>query len=240
VRLRRVLCVPAARALFLVLCAWRLRRVPCSWCFVCLRHVLCSWCFVLGGCAACLVLGALCACGTCLVLGALCLVNEDTLPKLRRNSPSTRNKAQSTRHAAKPLQGTKNKEQRTAPKVLNIMSWKSFEEIEAWQVARILNQRVWELIQSGQFGKDFALSDQLNRSAGSAMDNIAEGFDGGSNAEFARFLSYSQRSCSEVRSQLIRAHDRNHIEPLIFEELTALTMEIHRKSGGLIKRLKVK
>jgi len=120
------------------------------------------------------------------------------------------------------------------------MPWKSFEEIEAWQVARILNQRVWQIIQSGRFGKDFALTDQLNRSAGSAMDNIAEGFDGGSNAEFARFLSYTQRSCSEVRSQLIRALDRNHINESVFEELAALTTEIHNKAGGLIKRIKAK
>jgi len=41
-----------------------------------------------------LVLGALCAFGTCLVLGALCLVNENALPKLRSNSPSTKHKAQ--------------------------------------------------------------------------------------------------------------------------------------------------
>jgi len=120
------------------------------------------------------------------------------------------------------------------------MSWKSFEEIEAWQVARILNQRVWEILKTGAFGKDFALADQINRAAGSAMDNIAEGFDGGSKAEFARFLSYTQRSCSEVRSQLIRALDRKHIDLATFEELTALTQEIHRKSGGLIKHLKAK
>jgi four helix bundle protein len=118
------------------------------------------------------------------------------------------------------------------------MPWKTFQEIEAWQVARVLNQRVWQVLQSGAFGKDFALADQINRAAGSAMDNIAEGFDGGSNAEFARFLSYSQRSCSEVRSQLVRALDRNHIDSVAFEELAALTTEIHRKSGGLIKHLR--
>lgn len=118
------------------------------------------------------------------------------------------------------------------------MSWTSFEEIEAWQVARVLNQRVWQILQSGAFGKDFALADQLNRSAGSVMDNVAEGFDSGSNAEFARFLSYTQRSCSEVRSQMVRALDRNHIDHSSFEELAALANQIHRKSGGLIRHLK--
>jgi four helix bundle protein len=118
------------------------------------------------------------------------------------------------------------------------MPWTSFEEIEAWQVARILNQRFWEVLQSGAFGRDFALADQLNRSVGSVMDNIAEGFDGGSHAEFARFLAYTQRSCSEVRSQLIRAFDRRHIDQATFDELSSLATEIHRKSGGLIKYLR--
>lgn len=77
--------------------------------------------------------------------------------------------------------------------------FRRFEEIEAWQVARELNRKVWSLIDSGAFGKDFALSDQLNRSAGSVMDNIAEGFNAGSDAEFVRFLRYSQRSTSEVQ-----------------------------------------
>jgi four helix bundle protein len=70
------------------------------------------------------------------------------------------------------------------------------------------------------------------------MDNIAEGFDGGSNPEFARFLSYTQRSCSEVRSQLIRALDRKHIDDATFQELAALAAEVHRKSGGLIRHLR--
>lgn len=120
------------------------------------------------------------------------------------------------------------------------MSWTTFEEIEAWQAARLLNQKIWQIIKSGSFGKDFALSDQLNRAAGSTMDNIAEGFDGGSPAEFARFLSYTQRSCSEVQSQLIRSLDRNHIDPTTYQELASLAKEIHRKSGGLINYLKAK
>jgi len=118
------------------------------------------------------------------------------------------------------------------------MVWKSFEEIDAWQLSRTLNRRIWELICSGAFGRDNALVDQINRAAGSVMDNIAEGFDAGSKAEFARFLSYSQRSSSEVRSQLIRALDRRHMAQDVFDELAAINSEIHRKAGGLIKRLK--
>jgi four helix bundle protein len=77
-----------------------------------------------------------------------------------------------------------------------------FEDIEGWQAARELTRRVYAVAQSREFSKDFGLRDQITRAAGSTMHNIAEGFDGGSNAEFIKFLRCSQRSCSEVQSQL--------------------------------------
>lgn len=117
-------------------------------------------------------------------------------------------------------------------------AWKQFEDVEAWQAARRLNAQVWALVKQGAFGKDFALVDQINRSAGSTMDNIAEGFDAGSNAEFVRFLRYSQRSCSEVKSQLFRALDRSHIDKSTFDALQVTLSEISNKSGGLIKYLR--
>jgi four helix bundle protein len=118
-----------------------------------------------------------------------------------------------------------------------VASIKNFEDIEGWQLARKLNNRLWDVISAGLFGKDFALCDQINRAAGSAMDNIAEGFDGGSDAEFVRFLRYSQRSCSEVRSQLYRAFDRGHISQSEFDELFQLAEQVSSKVGALIRYL---
>jgi len=64
--------------------------------------------------------------------------------------------------------------------IKRMAAFRKVEEIEAWQAARELNRRVWDLIEAGSLGKDFALSDQINRAAGSTMDNIAEGFESGS------------------------------------------------------------
>ncbi len=72
------------------------------------------------------------------------------------------------------------------------------EDIEAWQLARELTKIVYAATKNTAFAKDFELRDQIRAAAGSSMHNIAEGFDGGSHAEFAKFLGYSQRSCSEV------------------------------------------
>lgn len=69
------------------------------------------------------------------------------------------------------------------------------------------------------------------------MDNIAEGFDAGSKAEFVRFLRYAQRSCSEVQSQLFRAVDRNHLNQQEFDDFWEMTDKVRAKTGGIIKRL---
>lgn len=92
-----------------------------------------------------------------------------------------------------------------------------FEDLEIWQNARMLNQSVFKLLEELDSKKSFALKDQLDRSAGSVMDNIAEGFERGGNREFLQFLSISKASLGEVRSQLYRAHDRKYLAKDEFE-----------------------
>ena len=113
-----------------------------------------------------------------------------------------------------------------------------FEDIESWQLARGLAMRVFLVSAEGGFSKDFPLRDQINRAAGSIMDNIAEGFDGGTNGEFARFLTYAQRSCTEVQSQLYRALDRQYLDQPQFDELYAMAVQTRSKIGAFIKYLK--
>lgn len=69
------------------------------------------------------------------------------------------------------------------------------------------------------------------------MHNIAEGFDGGSNAEFVKFLRYSQRSCSEIQSQLYIALDQAYISTEQFESLYQQAALTHAKVGGFIRYL---
>lgn len=90
-------------------------------------------------------------------------------------------------------------------------------DLKTWRLARELNQDVFKVILSNESIKDFALKDQINRSCGSVMDNIAEGFGRGGNKEFINFLGFSLGSLSEVESQLFRAIDRDYISNKDYE-----------------------
>ena len=101
-----------------------------------------------------------------------------------------------------------------------------FEEIKAWQKPRGLNGKVGEFIDKGQFKRNYRLIDQIEGSAGSIMDNIAEGFERSGNKELIQFLYISKGSCGEFRSQMYRALDRKYIGQADFDELYKMAVEI--------------
>lgn len=86
-----------------------------------------------------------------------------------------------------------------------------FEDLEVWQLARTICQKIEGFFQETDLGRNFSLRDQMERSSGSIMDNIAEGFGRDGNREFHNFLSYSKGSCSELKSQCYRAFDKKLI-----------------------------
>lgn len=79
---------------------------------------------------------------------------------------------------------------------------KSFEDLQVWQTARDICNDIWLLFEKTSLGKDFDLRNQMSRSSGSVMDNIAEGFERSGNREFIHFLSIAKGSCEELKSQL--------------------------------------
>ena len=113
-----------------------------------------------------------------------------------------------------------------------------FEDIEAWQDARILVKNIYEATAQGRFARDFGLRDQIQRAAISAMSNIAEGFERGSNKDFVRFLYMAKGSAGEVRSQLYAAIDLNYLEEQKANELIRLAQVISRRISAFIKYLK--
>ena len=113
-----------------------------------------------------------------------------------------------------------------------------FEELKCWQKSRELCTRIFQSVNQGHFARDFSLKDQILRSSGSVMDNIAEGFGRGGNKEFVQFLFYAKGSCIEVISQLYRAKDRAYLSEVEFKELYQLADEVARMIQGLVSYLK--
>jgi four helix bundle protein len=118
------------------------------------------------------------------------------------------------------------------------MNYKKFEELPCWIKARELCQAVYKIINLPGFKKDFNLRNQIWDAAGSVMDNIAEGFDDGSTREFIRFLGYSQRSSSEVQSQLYRAIDCGYINQSQFDNVYEIASECRKQIKGFRKYLR--
>jgi len=113
-----------------------------------------------------------------------------------------------------------------------------FEDIEAWKEARKLTKLTYALTREEPFSKDHRLCQQIQSAATSVMANIAEGFDGGSNREFVKFLGYALRSASEVQSHLYVALDNRYIGQDDFDSLYDLAVKVKNLIKGFIRYLR--
>jgi 2-aminomuconate deaminase len=105
-----------------------------------------------------------------------------------------------------------------------------FEDLEIWQLSRLLSADIFNISNLKPLSQDFALKNQMLKSAGSIMDNIAEGFGRGSRLEFIQFLSIAKASASELQSQIIRCKDYKYISNDLFE----MTIKKINKIGNKI------
>ena len=112
---------------------------------------------------------------------------------------------------------------------------RDFEELAIFQKARELSKKIYPITQRGEFKYDTRFVQQIRASAGSIMDNIAEGFERTGNKEFLNFLYIAKGSCGEVRSQLIRANDLGYMTK---EEYDELYTECRKLSAGIMNFIK--
>src|SRR5687767_9840434 len=115
------------------------------------------------------------------------------------------------------------------------MKIEKFEDIISWQKSKDLVLLIYKV-----FGKnkDFGFTNQITRAVISISNNIAEGFERKSNAEFTKFLYIAKGSCGEVRSMSSIAFDLHYISKEEFLKINDLSVEISKLISGLIKTLK--
>jgi len=82
------------------------------------------------------------------------------------------------------------------------MGYKRFEDLPVWNEGIDLAVQVYALTSRPEFRAYRSLRDQLERAAVSVSNNIAEGFERGTNNELLAFLYIARGSAGEVRSML--------------------------------------
>jgi four helix bundle protein len=117
------------------------------------------------------------------------------------------------------------------------MNVERFEDLDAWKVARDLGNRIYGFGRESGFSKDYGFRDQIQRAAVSVMNNVAEGFERGSNRDFAKYLFIARGSAGEVRSMLYLALDQKYVTNQQFREAYDLCIRESQLCWGLIKHL---
>ena len=114
------------------------------------------------------------------------------------------------------------------------MKYNRFEELPVWNSAIELAVKVYELTSNPEFKNRYSLRDQLERAAVSVSNNIAEGFERGTNQELLTFLYIARGSVGEVRSMLNLLERLDGFANLKFQisNLKLLSEEIARQIRG--------
>jgi four helix bundle protein len=109
-----------------------------------------------------------------------------------------------------------------------------FEDLKVWQLTRELVRCVYSVTTAPAVARDYGFIDQIRRAVVSIMNNIAEGFERGSNRDFVKFLFIVKASAGEVRSLLYVALDQGYIGAEEFDRIYDMCTQV---SSLLVARL---
>ena len=110
----------------------------------------------------------------------------------------------------------------------------SFKDLKVWCKAMDLAEEVYKVIKYLPTNENYALSDQIRRSAISIPSNIAEGSGRASAKDCVHFLSIARGSLYELMTQLEIAERRGYGK--VGEELKLLTNEVARMLTRMLSR----
>ncbi len=114
----------------------------------------------------------------------------------------------------------------------------SFEDCEGWQKARKLRKTIRDTLRSSTEFREFEFDRQIYSAALSIMNNVAEGWESSGQGDKARFFSYAQRSCGEVRSLLYAGLDDCFFTEGIHNFLKEMCLETTRIIAGLFRSVR--
>ena len=116
---------------------------------------------------------------------------------------------------------------------------RKLENLKIWNDSRVFVVAIYSMFKDNH---DYGFKDQIQRAAVSIMNNIAEGFEYGSDAQFVRYLRIAKGSCSEVKSMLYLCSDLGYCSLAKREELhrdlDLITSGIYKLMEYLVKENK--
>jgi four helix bundle protein len=116
---------------------------------------------------------------------------------------------------------------------------KSFEDLWIWQQARVLANLIYSDFDGGSPGqRDFGFRSQIQKAGLSIMNNIAEGSERSTDADFARFLDMAKGSCGEVRSMYYPAEDLGYVPAGIAAQRRDKARQMSAGIASLISHLR--
>lgn len=110
-----------------------------------------------------------------------------------------------------------------------------FEELSIWLEARKLANATYAAFRGS---RDYAFVDQLQRSAVSVMNNIAEGFERSSRKDFTRFLDQARGASGEARSMLYLATDLGYLGDDVSVALRAQYEQLSQSIAAFTRHLR--
>jgi four helix bundle protein len=110
-----------------------------------------------------------------------------------------------------------------------------FEDLRIWQEARVLANAIYDATEGL---RDFDFRSQMRSASVSVMNNVAEGFERKTDADFAHFLDVAKGSAGEVRSMLYLAEDRRFVASNDSLRLRAAALALSKGIAQLAKYLR--
>ena len=112
-----------------------------------------------------------------------------------------------------------------------------FKELIVWKRAMELAKAAYALARMLPKEENYALADQIRRSAVSVASNIAEGYGRTSAREYTRFLSMARGSGYELETQILLCVELGYIKDSETTKALSLGKEVSKMLTVIISKL---
>ena len=112
-----------------------------------------------------------------------------------------------------------------------------YKDLIVWKRAMELATAAYKVTRKLPREENFALADQIRRSAVSIPSNIAEGYGRGSAKDYARFLSIARGSRYELETQLLLCVELGYVKEEEIASAIQLGCEVAKMLNVIISKV---